>query len=471
MATQNDDRQGAKPYKTYKATGRAKRTPLDDELAGARPPSRRSPRADEAPVYPERSDKAYRTYGPAPGSKAAKKQAQKAAKQARRRRFRWWYIPVTLLALLVIAGVVFTVLAWPGYQKFDRAVDKANKRVDKKTSAQLTADDGWIWRNGTTVVLFGLDSRACPAHSDTIMLMHFDAKKHKINQLSIPRDTLVDVPGYGQAKLTEAMWYGGTLARAQDRQAVHGHPHQPHHDGELPGVPAPRELGRRHRHVRAGDGHDRSGSRQWRAPRSASSPSRRACTTSTARTPCSTCASATPTREGDFTRAARQQAFVQAIQKKLMRPGNIFKLPEIGKHFMSGVATDLTTNQIMELAYLKWRVHRRHQAGDEGRVRLVQPAVRRPAAERRRQAVHDQEVPRGVTPGRPAAADAPRRSSLRRSGPRRARGRGPELSGPCGGARRRPAPPRTPPASSGPGPRPPSSRPRRGPCCAESSRR
>ena len=41
------------------------------------------------------------------------------------------------------------------------------------------------------------------------MLMHFDAKKHKINQLSIPRDTLVDVPGYGQSKLTEAMWFGG----------------------------------------------------------------------------------------------------------------------------------------------------------------------------------------------------------------------------------------------------------------------
>ena len=38
-----------------------------------------------------------------------------------------------------------------------------------------------------------------------------------------------------------------------------------------------------------------------------------------------------------------------------MQPGNLTKLPEIGKHFMSGVTTDLTTNQILELAYLKWR--------------------------------------------------------------------------------------------------------------------
>ena len=30
---------------------------------------------------------------------------------------------------------------------------------------------------------------------------------------------------------------------------------------------------------------------------------------------------------GDYTRAARQQAFVQALQKKLMRPSNLTKLP------------------------------------------------------------------------------------------------------------------------------------------------
>jgi len=58
---------------------------------------------------------------------------------------------------------------------------------------------------------------------------------------------------------------------------------------------------------------------------------------------------------GDFTRAARQQQFVQALEKKIAQPSNITKLPEIGKKFMSGVATDLTTNQILELGYLKWR--------------------------------------------------------------------------------------------------------------------
>jgi polyisoprenyl-teichoic acid--peptidoglycan teichoic acid transferase len=356
MATQNDDREGAtKPYKTYKASGRAKRTPLDDELAGARPPGRRPSHArtapvEAAPVYPERSDKAYRTYGPAPDSKAAKKQAKRAAKQSRRsRRFRWWYVPVTVLALLAIAGVVFTVLAWPGYQKFDRAVDKANKRVDKKTSAQLTADDGWIWRNGTTIALFGLDDAGLPAHSDTIMLMHFDAGKHKINQISIPRDTLVDVPGYGQSKLTEAMWYGGpSLALEAVKQytgipinhimvvSFQGFPRLVNSVGGIDMyVPqtVTTEAGSKHRVVTFEKGmHHFDGKNAMLYVRI-----RKAYA------------------EGDFTRATRQQAFVQALQKKLVRPGNVFKLPEIGKHFMSGVATDLTTNQILELAYLKWR--------------------------------------------------------------------------------------------------------------------
>ena len=59
--------------------------------------------------------------------------------------------------------------------------------------------------------------------------------------------------------------------------------------------------------------------------------------------------------DDDFHRAARQQQFVQALEKKLVRPSNITRLPEIGKKFMSGVATDLTTNQILELGFLKWR--------------------------------------------------------------------------------------------------------------------
>jgi LCP family protein required for cell wall assembly len=356
MAAQNDDR-GAKPYKTYKASSRPRRSQLDDELAGARPPRRRPPDNDGAagPTYPPRSDKAYQTYGPAPDSKAARKRTKKAgAAPGRRRRFRWWHIPVAVFALLAIAGVVVTVLAWPGYQKFDRAVDKANKRVDKKTKAQLAADEGWIWRKGTTLLLFGLDEAGLPAHSDTVMLMRFDPGSHKVNTLSIPRDMLVDVDGYGQQKLTQAMWYGGpSLAVKTVKEftgipinhvmvvGFQGFPRLVNSVGGIdmyipetvttgagPGIP-----GSTQRVVTFKKGmHHFDGKNAMLYVRI-----RKAYA------------------EGDFTRATRQQAFIQALQKKLMQPGNVTKLPDIGKHFMSGVSTDLTTNEILQLAYLKWR--------------------------------------------------------------------------------------------------------------------
>jgi LCP family protein required for cell wall assembly len=355
MTRQDDDRAGAKPYRTYKA-GRGRRSQLDDELAGARPARTRAPaggRADGAPEYPSQTDKAYRTYGPAPqgGRKAAAGKAPRGAGPGprRRRRFRWWYVPVTLFSILIIAGVVLTVLAWPGYQKFDRAVDKANKRVDKQTRAQLSPDDGWIWRNGTTVLLFGLDEAGLPAHSDTIMLMRFDAGGRKVNQISIPRDTLVNVDGYGQQKITQAMWYGGPALATRTVKEYTGIPINhvmvvgfqgfPRLVNSVGGIDmyVPQTVttgaGSNQRLVTFEKGmHHFDGKYAMLYVRI-----RKAYA------------------EGDFTRAARQQAFLQALQKKLMRPSNLTKLPEIGRHFMSGVATDLTTNQILQLAYLKWR--------------------------------------------------------------------------------------------------------------------
>jgi len=57
----------------------------------------------------------------------------------------------------------------------------------------------------------------------------------------------------------------------------------------------------------------------------------------------------------DADRMARQQLVVQALEKKVMAPANFGKLGEIGQRFMMGVSTDLTTRQILELGYRKWR--------------------------------------------------------------------------------------------------------------------
>jgi LCP family protein required for cell wall assembly len=350
MTRQDDDREGAKPYKTYKAR-RPRRTQVDDEIAGARPGREPRPGGGE-PASAEHSDKAYRTYGFAPeGAGAAGRKAGTTGANAaprRRRRFRWWYVPVGVFAVLVIAGVVLTVLAWPGYQKFDRAVDKANKRIDGKTSAELSPDDGWIWRNGTTLLLLGVDSKAGePARSDTVMLMRFNPKTHTINQLSIPRDTRVEIPGRGTDKINSAMFWGGPSLAVRTVEQFTGIPINHVMIVNFQGFP---------RLVNAVGGVD------MMVPKTV---------TTTAGSSGRTVVFEKGMQhfdgknamlyvriryaDDDFHRAKRQQQFVQALQQKIAQPSNITKLPEIGKRFMSGVATDLTTNQILELGYLKWR--------------------------------------------------------------------------------------------------------------------
>jgi LCP family protein required for cell wall assembly len=351
MQNDENDNGGRKPYKRYKS-GRARRSSVDDELAGARPARETRPRDDgpvpgARPADPERSNGEYRRYGPAPTK--GKKAADRGATAPKgRRRFRWWYVPVGLLAGLVIAGVVVTVLAWPGYKRFDRAVDKSNKRIDKKTRAELTPDDGWIWRKGTTLLLFGVDSKAGePARSDTIMLMRFNPRTHTINQLSIPRDTRVQLPNGTYDKINTAMFWGGPSMAVQAVKQFLGVDVNHVMVVDFKGFP---------RLVDAVGGVDMN------VPKTIS-------TVAGGRGRVVVFKQGMYHFDGkyamiyvriryaddDFHRAARQQQFVQALQKKIAQPSNITKLPAIGKRFMSGVATDLTTNQILELAYLKWR--------------------------------------------------------------------------------------------------------------------
>lgn len=50
-------------------------------------------------------------------------------------------------------------------------------------------------------------------HTDTMILVNINTSSFKVNMLSIPRDTLVEIPGYGWQKINSAYFLGGaTLA-------------------------------------------------------------------------------------------------------------------------------------------------------------------------------------------------------------------------------------------------------------------
>lgn len=64
----------------------------------------------------------------------------------------------------------------------------------------------------TNILLCGVDTRSktkVKGRSDALMMLTLDNKHDKIKIVSIPRDTLVNIDGYGQTKINHAYMYGG----------------------------------------------------------------------------------------------------------------------------------------------------------------------------------------------------------------------------------------------------------------------
>ena len=263
--------------------------------------------------------------------------------ERKRRLFHWWY----LLAIPLALAIFFGVWGFRGYTVFNKAVIKSNHRITKATRAALVDPQGGVLSVPTTLLVLGSDQRGSgPARSDSILLMRFDPKSHTVSQLSIPRDTLVSVPGHGQTKINEAYFWGGAPLAIKVVSSFTGVPINHvvlvRFDGfsdvidSVGGivVDVPHDLtswytGNTTVHFKKGP-QLMNGKRALIYSRVRHS-------------------------DNDFMRMGRQQQVVQALEKKISQPRNIFRLPSIGARMMKGVGTDLSTRQIIELAYLDWR--------------------------------------------------------------------------------------------------------------------
>lgn len=74
------------------------------------------------------------------------------------------------------------------------------------------------------ILLLGSDKRAdgsiAGQRSDTIMMVHIAADRKSVGLVSIPRDSWVQVPGYGVNKINAAFSYGGTALAVQTIENV-----------------------------------------------------------------------------------------------------------------------------------------------------------------------------------------------------------------------------------------------------------
>jgi polyisoprenyl-teichoic acid--peptidoglycan teichoic acid transferase len=292
----------------------------------------------------------------------------------RRRRVkgrRWKQIVLFVLLAVVVFAIVWGVL---GFLAFRSGVDTANKRFDSERGARaaLSASNGFLLTHSTTILLLGTDSstasgRSGDRHADSIMIIRTDPSQHRLAYLSLPRDLLVAVPGVGNTKINASYQYGGTPLAIQTVRNFTGIPidHVIEVDfnsfkdlidaegGITVNVPEPILSNRFDCPYKT-----QARCLQWRGWRFARGTQHmageRALIYSRIRE------NQLNPGENDLTRGARQQAVTQAATAKLTSVSTLMKLPFDGKKLMSPLTTDLTTAQMLELGWVKFRADASH---------------------------------------------------------------------------------------------------------------
>ncbi len=117
---------------------------------------------------------------------------------------------VVTIALVAVYGTVYRgSAAWAG------VLAKVFEPIG--LVARLPADQSpppeWSGKERLNVLLLGVDRREGDAqteNTDTLIVLSLDPVNNTAAMLSIPRDTLVTIPGHGRDKINAAYAYGGT---------------------------------------------------------------------------------------------------------------------------------------------------------------------------------------------------------------------------------------------------------------------
>ncbi|MGH3024744.1 MAG: LCP family protein [Gaiellaceae bacterium] len=327
-------------------------------------------------------DKPYRVYrggrakGPVPRHEsrdAPKKETRRrsdgkadayARPQVRRRRRarRWLRIGLVVVLIVLLALSVWGLL---GYLAFRSGVGEANERLDSRTYAALAPQDGLLLSNPSTTLVLGTDEgprREGPFRSDAMMIVRTDPDEHRIALLSIPRDLRVDIPGRGLDKVNAAYAYGGSTLAVRTVQNLTGIPinhvvvvnFSEFRDviDALGGVTidVPRRILSNKFECPYGTPAKCDRWDGWRFRRGEQEMNgKRALIYARVRE------NQLDPRDNDITRGARQQGVLQAMADEVTSFSTFLRLPFIGDDLVKPLATDLSANELIQLAWVKYR--------------------------------------------------------------------------------------------------------------------
>lgn len=112
---------------------------------------------------------------------------------------------IILISILSVLAI-FIATAW-GYYNHIRNKIYVEYKPENKKEVSYNEVDGI-----TNVLLIGTDGRTLdePARSDSIIIATLDNNNKKVKLTSIMRDTLVDIPEYGENKINAAFAFGSS---------------------------------------------------------------------------------------------------------------------------------------------------------------------------------------------------------------------------------------------------------------------
>lgn len=102
-----------------------------------------------------------------------------------------------ITAILLLVLTIFSGVSLAGWYFINRRMQPGNENAQSKTPSRLN------------ILLLGSDARPGEkiGNTDTIIVAQID--RDRLSLLSIPRDTRVEIPGYGINKINAACRYGG----------------------------------------------------------------------------------------------------------------------------------------------------------------------------------------------------------------------------------------------------------------------
>ena len=320
-------------------------------------------------------DKPYKVYrggrvkGPMrPGAEASRPPGDgdgRATEPRSRHGRRLRRVLVFLLLGLIVIALVWALL---GYLAVRRGVNEANGRLDPSARRALAPPPGSLLTYATNTLVLGADvgrgwkDRGGRGRSDSIMLIRTDPDENRIAYLSIPRDLRVEIPGRGADKINAAYALGGPALAIETVESFTGLDvnhvvvvdfrafehvvdavggitiHNPKPVLSNP-FDCPRKTAEACETFKG-----------WRFPQGEIElGGRRALIYSRIRE------NQLDPNESDITRGERQQRVIQGLGDEIVSVRGFVRMPFIGDDIVKPLATDLSTGELFQLAWVRWR--------------------------------------------------------------------------------------------------------------------